>query len=739
MSTTIFVAMGGRSARDAATPEVRQTRPVAGQPGQTSAQSSRRSVRVLFAASGPDLRGEVALLRDEVVPAVRRWGETRQLDVEVYGTWTLDEPSVEHPDQAAGAALDEPATAELRRLAEDPEVFLVAVLTRWSPGFDWLILGNLRDRTDSRSRGCVFTDQDTAVLTDLFHLAPAQIHRLPDTGADTGQIPGGELYRLVLDTLTDMIADAVERHPVEPDQGAPSSIPVTDGPDIDQAGIDAPVIDENVQFTVYRPRAVQVGAWYPMLAFAHLAERSPDAPPDQPDPADRVKAWATQILGADVKDYASPTSDARGAVPRESELTFVPEIDGIEFNPPRRTFQWLEDVHKEEFRLRAGPALTGQVARGRLTVFLGVLILADVDLAIRIDSSASTPTVEPVAGRVPNGNTEPGEVAMEPVHGNPYRKIFPSYSHLDVAIVEQAELLGRALGDVYTRDRTTLRSGEDWNARLLELIDDADIFQLFWSSNAMRSEYVRQEWEYALSRQRPFFIRPTYWEEPMPRSKEPELPPPTLSRLHFQSLRRDVLAERAASVPPGVLPPSSIDRAPSPPEQAVRPAPPRPSSGMDLICDACGASNPPGADFCWACNSFLAWDTPPAPGQPQPWPRPGTGAGDDVPAQARPTGPPPAFFPSTPPAAPPPAFIPSTPPTGPPPGFFPSTPPFAPPPAPRSSPSPVDRGSYSAPGSDGEFVLRRSVRSRRPLVVALVGLAIAAVIAILIWIVLSRS
>ena len=43
---------------------------------------------------------------------------------------------------------------------------------------------------------------------------------------------------------------------------------------------------------------------------------------------------------------------------------------------------------------------------------------------------------------------------MEPVHAHPYRKIFPSYSHLDVAIVEQAEVLGRALGDVYTRDRT---------------------------------------------------------------------------------------------------------------------------------------------------------------------------------------------------------------------------------------------------------------------------------------------
>jgi hypothetical protein len=673
------------------------------QPGQTTVQSARRTVRVLFAASAPDLR--VAVLRDEVVPAVRRWGETRQLDVEVYGTWARDDRSVEHSDQRASETSEIQATAELRRLAEDPEVFLVAVLTRLSPGFDWLILGDLRDRDDDRSRGCVFTDHEPAVFTDLFYLAPAQVHRLPDSRADsaTGHSPGGELYRLVLDALTQMIEAAIGPSLVEADQRGPLPIPVIDTPDLNQPGLDAPVIDENVQFTVYRPRAVQVGAWYPMLAFAHLAERSPDAPPDQPDPVDQVKAWAAKILGSDVEDYASPTSDARGAVPRESELTFVPEIDGIEFNPPRRTFQWLEDVHKEEFRLRASPNVTVPVARGRLTVFLGVLILADVDLAIRIDSPASTRTVAPIAGRVPEPDIEPRTMAMEPVHANPYRKIFPSYSHLDVAIVEQAELLGRALGDVYTRDRTTLRSGEDWNARLLELIDDADIFQLFWSSNAMRSEYVRREWEYALSRDRPFFIRPTYWEEPMPRSTEPELPPPTLRRLHFQSLRREVVAERGPSVPPGVLPPESIDRPPTPPEHDPWPPFPRPPSGPDQICHACGEANRPGAQFCWSCNAFLAWAPPPVPAQQQPQgPLPGTGI-SHVPVRPDAPGRP----------DPPSAFDPSTP------------------------PSPW--GSYSAQGSDDGFMVRRSGRSRRgPLVVALVAVALAAAVAILVWVVLSR-
>ena len=35
----------------------------------------------------------------------------------------------------------------------------------------------------------------------------------------------------------------------------------------------APRLDENVQFTVYRPQTIRPEVWYPLLAFAHLAER----------------------------------------------------------------------------------------------------------------------------------------------------------------------------------------------------------------------------------------------------------------------------------------------------------------------------------------------------------------------------------------------------------------------------------------------------------------------------------
>ena len=115
------------------------------------------------------------------------------------------------------------------------------------------------------------------------------------------------------------------------------------------------VLDENVQFTVYRPRAIRPAEWYDLLAFAHLAERRPDAPADEPDPLAQVKAQAEQLLGARLGDYDDPRSDSRHGVPQDGEITFLPEIPGVQFNPERRVFRWQEDVHREEFRLRASP------------------------------------------------------------------------------------------------------------------------------------------------------------------------------------------------------------------------------------------------------------------------------------------------------------------------------------------------------------------------------------------------
>ncbi len=140
------------------------------------------------------------------------------------------------------------------------------------------------------------------------------------------------------------------------------------------------------------------------------------------------------------------------------------------------------------------------------------MIVADVPISIYVGSNVgNAPSAAPVS-------------ATRPV----YQAIFCSYSHQDTQIVERVERAYKALGLDFLRDVVTLKSGQDWNAELLDMIDRADIFQLFWSNTAAASKYVRQEWEHALNLHRQQgFIRPVYWQQPMPP------PPPELGAIHF--------------------------------------------------------------------------------------------------------------------------------------------------------------------------------------------------------------
>ena len=291
-----------------------------------------------------------------------------------------------------------------------------------------------------------------------------------------------------------------------------------------------PLIDKNVQFTVYRPATVVPGTQYSLLAFAHLAKRRPEAPKDEPDPVQEVEHQASQLLKDQPAQYESSKLDRVFAVPRKGLLTFVPSMEGCEFEPRSRSVQWLNSIEKVEFKMTASEAVDGRDVQGQMTIFLGKVLLTDVPMHITVDSRYVVP--------------ESQTGVLEESSAEPYRKIFASYSHKDTEIVEDFEEYGEALGDEYLRDVRTLRSGEVWSERLEELIRDANVFQLFWSSNSMTSKFVRQEWEYALGLNRNKFIRPVYWEEPLPR-KGTELPPAALSRIHFHHFTRDEVTTAA--------------------------------------------------------------------------------------------------------------------------------------------------------------------------------------------------
>lgn len=286
-------------------------------------------------------------------------------------------------------------------------------------------------------------------------------------------------------------------------------------------------LDENVQFTVYRPNKIKPLKWYPLLAYAHLTEPRDDE--DGVDPIAQVQKDAERIMrDQNLINYRQGSEDSLVAVPRKGEISFVPFISGIEFNPSRASFYWEESVHRQDFRMRAPAALDGKTARGRMSVFLGTILLAEINLTVQVSSDSQEVLTE---------REKPAR---------PYRRIFPSYSHKDREIVSQLEHYAQITGDKYMRDVFELRSGQNWKKWMAETIDSADIFQLFWSTHSMRSENVRLEWEYALRLKREHFIRPTYWETPLPASPSEDLPPPELRVLHFQHVRPPAYVDEVA-------------------------------------------------------------------------------------------------------------------------------------------------------------------------------------------------
>lgn len=271
--------------------------------------------------------------------------------------------------------------------------------------------------------------------------------------------------------------------------------------------IEEPMADEEpeedeVNFLAYYPKEVTVEKWYTVLVYAFVSSALEAIRQDAQQFKDEI---------GEMREAKSATS-ARLA--RGTEVTVVPSCEGVTFNPERVSFKWLEEHHRVRFRMQAGASLAGLAGNATVTVYVGPVIVATLKLGMLFN--------ETVADSVPVRSDE----VVTRMHRQD--EIFMSYSHRDTDIVLNCHKAYKALGFTVLIDRETLRSGQNWNDELMHMIERADIFQLFWSENAKKSEYVQQEWQHALQcKKEGGFIRPVYWEKPIPE------PPSELADIHF--------------------------------------------------------------------------------------------------------------------------------------------------------------------------------------------------------------
>jgi hypothetical protein len=279
-------------------------------------------------------------------------------------------------------------------------------------------------------------------------------------------------------------------------------------------------VDTAVHFSAWHPRALPVGESAKLLVYAHLlAARA------------AVARDAGQVLGKAAGAYREAQAAASAPIAEGTEITIVPQGAGLLFDPPQARIIWSGDWQRADFTMTATAERAGHVIEGSIAFYVGPLLIADLRL----------PVVVPRIGAVA-GDSEPAVQSARM-----YQAVFASYSHADTAVVEAMETACKALGMDYLRDVMTLKSGQSWSNELLHMIEQADIFQLFWSASSCQSPYVEQEWRHALGlagSKGAAFIRPIYWERPLPPVPEP------LSRIHFAPVDLPGLPAVQKAAPP---------------------------------------------------------------------------------------------------------------------------------------------------------------------------------------------
>jgi hypothetical protein len=254
-----------------------------------------------------------------------------------------------------------------------------------------------------------------------------------------------------------------------------------------------------VQFSAYYPREIKPDEWQPLQAYVFKESA-----------ADRVLEDAEKQLGP-LGQFRRIVEQARQIIREGDTITATPNLPGFQFNPPSASISFFEDWHRFEFKMRAKDAPLNLAANGFLTFTVNGIIVADIPLSVFVTNEVT--------------NSQPQRTPSQPI----YETVFASYSHKDTPVVLKVEAAAKAFGMTYLRDVITLRSGEDWSAGLEKMIEDATIFQMFWSPPYSLSQHCKREWEYAvnLNHKAGHFIRPVYWLQPMPD------PPTPLQHLHF--------------------------------------------------------------------------------------------------------------------------------------------------------------------------------------------------------------
>jgi serine/threonine protein kinase len=189
------------------------------------------------------------------------------------------------------------------------------------------------------------------------------------------------------------------------------------------------------------------------------------------------------------------------------------------------TLEWSGDLANSCFRVKVPEGAAEGTVGGLATLHVRGEQIAKVPFVIEVGRPAAPPRpVLPVVEKK--------------------RRVFVSYASDDRdEVLHRIQGMQKAAPHLeFFLDVLSLRSGQDWEGQLRALIPTYDIFYLFWSDKARRSEWVEKEWRCALQARGLDFI------DPIPLVSPEEVPPPPeLASKHFNDWVLPFLRKKQAN------------------------------------------------------------------------------------------------------------------------------------------------------------------------------------------------
>jgi hypothetical protein len=293
-----------------------------------------------------------------------------------------------------------------------------------------------------------------------------------------------------------------------------------------------PARTDQVHFSVTAPLAMIASASYILSVWVHREEQRPEV---------IARAQAEQS-GKEVRARSKgPFRVARGTI-----LDVFLTLPKFTIDEPTDTICWEGTIGNATFTIRIPPNLALGLYPGKVHVRAEGVLVARLDFIVEVGQREAPCDVLPSREQCP-------------------RTAFASYASQDreavLARVQGIQKVSPRL-EIFL-DVASLRSGQRWLERLRAAIISKDIFYLFWSLHASRSEWVEWEWRTALA------ARGVDYIDPVPLAPPEEVPPPRelADHLHFNdwvlAYMRPREAPEGQPALPTLLQPAAAIAAPS--------------------------------------------------------------------------------------------------------------------------------------------------------------------------------